>query len=101
MKYVVSWISKAGLGEADAARSLAVFAKWSPLPTTAFSEFLGRVDGRGGFAVVETEDPSAVLRDASIFMPCYGALVRRYPIRRRDSRYRGEAADPLRRSRTR
>jgi hypothetical protein len=67
MKYVVSWISKAGLGEADAERSLAVFAKWSPLPTAAFSEFLGRVDGRGGFAVVETDDPSAVLRDASIF----------------------------------
>ena len=67
MKYVVSWIAKPGLGEADSARGLAVFAKWTPLPSTSFSEFLGRVDGRGGFAVVETDDPSAVLRDASIF----------------------------------
>jgi hypothetical protein len=67
MKYVISWISKAGLGEADAERSLNVFAKWSPLPVAAFSEFVGRLDGRGGFAVVETDDPSAVLRDAAIF----------------------------------
>jgi hypothetical protein len=67
MKYVVSWISKAGVGEADAERSLAVFAKWSPLPAASFSEFVGRLDGRGGFAVVETDDPTAILRDASIF----------------------------------
>jgi hypothetical protein len=67
MKYVVSWMSKAGLTEGDAERGLAVFAKWTPLPNTAFSEFLGRVDGRGGYAVVETDDPKAILRDASIF----------------------------------
>ena len=67
MKYVISWISKAGLGEADAERSLKVFAKWSPLPVATFSEFVGRLDGRGGFAVVDTDDPSAVLRDAAIF----------------------------------
>ena len=67
MKYVVSWISKAGLGEADAERSLVVFGKWSPLPAATFSEFVGRLDGRGGFAVVETDDPTAILRDASIF----------------------------------
>jgi hypothetical protein len=67
MKYVVSWISKAGVSEAESERSLAVFAKWSPLPATAFSEFVGRLDGRGGFAVVETDDATAVLRDAAIF----------------------------------
>jgi hypothetical protein len=67
MKYVVSWISKPGVSEVDAQRSLDVFGKWSPLPSTAFSEFLGRLDGRGGFAVVETDDALAVLRDAAIF----------------------------------
>ena len=32
MKYMVSWIAKPGLGEADSERGLAVFAKWTPLP---------------------------------------------------------------------
>ena len=30
--------------------------KWSPSEGSVFREFVGRVDGRGGFAVVETED---------------------------------------------
>ena len=28
--------------------------------------FLGRIDGSGGFAVVETDDPALIARDVSI-----------------------------------
>lgn len=49
------------------ARGLQVFSKWSPAPDATFHEFVGRVDGRGGFAVVETDDITTIARDLSIF----------------------------------
>ena len=67
MKYVVSWISKPSLTEEAAARSLQVFGKWSPSEGADFKEFLGRVDGRGGYAVVETDDPKLIAKDVSPF----------------------------------
>lgn len=44
-----------------------MFSKWSPSPDATFKEFLGRVDGRGGYAVVETENVAASARDMAIF----------------------------------
>jgi hypothetical protein len=54
MKYVVAWEPLATESEDVQARSLQVFGKWSPAEGSNFLQFLGRVDGRGGFAVVET-----------------------------------------------
>ena len=42
--------------EESAKRSLAVFSKWSPSHPEHFHAFLGRADGNGRFAVVETDD---------------------------------------------
>jgi hypothetical protein len=67
MKYVISWEARAGTTEDDQKRGLAVFSKWSPSPNATFKEFVGTIDGRGGYAFVETDDPNTVLRDASIF----------------------------------
>ncbi len=67
MKYVVSWELNANTGEEALARSLQVFSKWSPAEGNTFREFLGRVDGRGGFAVVETEEPALIAHDAAMF----------------------------------
>lgn len=67
MKYVVSWLAKPSLGEAEMARSLQVFGKWAPSENVAFEQFLGRVDAKGGFAVVTTDDIGAVVRDMAIF----------------------------------
>ena len=36
---------------------------------TNFLQFVGRVDGRGGFAVIETEDPTLIARGVAIFSP--------------------------------
>ena len=36
-----------------------------------FKEFLGRVDGQGGFAVVETDDPALIAKDAATFTPWF------------------------------
>ena len=67
MKYLVSWTARADVSFDDARKSLEVFSKWSPAEGATFSEFLSRLDGRGGYAVVTTDDPTSVLRDASIF----------------------------------
>ncbi len=67
MKYVISWISKPNVGEAEAARSLEVFSKWTPSDAVTFEQFLGRVDARGGYCVVSTDDINAVVRDMAIF----------------------------------
>jgi hypothetical protein len=55
MKYVVSWQPRPNMTEEMQARSLQVFEKWSPAEGTNFLQFLGRIDGPGGFAVVETD----------------------------------------------
>jgi len=67
MRYLVSWETRQTASEELQARSLQVFSKWSPSPETTFKEFLGRVDGRGGYAVAETENSAAIARDIAIF----------------------------------
>jgi hypothetical protein len=67
MKYVISWIAKPNVGEAEASRSLQVFSKWAPSEKVTFEQFLGRADAKGGFAVVVTDDVSAVAHDMAIF----------------------------------
>jgi Protein of unknown function (DUF3303) len=67
MKYVVTWELRPAVTEEASARSLEVFSKWSPSEGAEFKEFLGRVDGPGGFAVVETDDVSLIAKDVAPF----------------------------------
>ena len=67
MKYVVTWDAKANSTEQSVARSLQVFSKWAPSEGATFREFLGRLDGGGGYAVVETDDPSLIAKDIAPF----------------------------------
>jgi len=67
MKYVVTWQLRPNLTEETAKRSLTVFSKWSPSHPEHFSAFLGRLDGNGGFAVIETDDPNEIARDTAPF----------------------------------
>jgi Domain of unknown function (DUF3303) len=67
MKYVITWEPGPNSSEETQARSLQVFGKWAPAKGTNFLQFLNRIDGRGGFAVVETDDPTLVMRDTAIF----------------------------------
>jgi hypothetical protein len=78
MKYVVTWENRSNATEETAARSLQVFSKWTPQEGSTFKEFLARVDGRGGFAVVETDDPTLVLRDTALFGAFFDFSV--YPV---------------------
>jgi hypothetical protein len=69
MKYVITWEPGPNVSEETVARGLQVFGKWSPAEGSNFLQFLNRIDGRGGFAVVETEDPTLIARDTAIFGP--------------------------------
>jgi hypothetical protein len=73
MKFVVSWKVRSGASAVDnegaAARVLEVFAKWSAPSDETFHQFLGRLDGTGGFAVVETDNPDSLAEAPSKFGP--------------------------------
>ncbi|MFZ1175410.1 MAG: DUF3303 family protein, partial [Mycobacterium sp.] len=62
MKYVVAWTYRlngsAAENEESLRRGLAVFSKWTQPQGTTYHQFVGRLDGAGGFAVVETDNPA-------------------------------------------
>ena len=78
MKYVVSWQPRSNATEEILTRALQVFRKWSPPEGATFLQFLGRIDGPGGFAVVETDDPALLARDTAIFSNFFDMTV--YPV---------------------
>ena len=69
MKFVMSWTPRPSTGEAELARSLQIFAKWSPPETVTFHQFVGRIDARGGYAFVETDDVLQLNKDIQLFAP--------------------------------
>jgi hypothetical protein len=73
MKYAMTWASRiggSGVENEDAARrALEVFSKWQPPAGTTFHQFVGRLDGEGGFAIVETDNPTELLTETAKFTP--------------------------------
>jgi Protein of unknown function (DUF3303) len=71
MKYLVSWTYRlngsAAENEESMRRGLAVFSKWTPPQSSIYHAFLGRVDGCGGFALVETDNPADLADTTSKF----------------------------------
>jgi hypothetical protein len=64
-KYLMSWKTRAN-GTAqqnhdDGKSLLDAFAKWQIPADQTWSEFLGRVDGEGGFAVIETANQAGLM----------------------------------------
>jgi hypothetical protein len=59
MKYVVSWTFRSfgsvAEQEAAATRLLKTYSKWTPPASVTYHQFLGRIDGGGGYQVVETD----------------------------------------------
>ena len=82
MKYVVAWKPRFGgsaaENEASIARLLEVYSKWSPSSDVTFHQFVLRVDGEGGFAVTEGDDPTSAARDVAKFAPFLEYTV--YPV---------------------
>ncbi len=75
MKYVISmnFLRNGSAAENKAAMRdlLELYSKWEQPKGTTFHQFLGRVDGGGTFAVVETDNPGDLIDTTSKF----GAFV--------------------------
>jgi hypothetical protein len=71
MKYVVSWTfrSLGSVAEQEAAvnRLLKVYSKWTPPASVTYHQFLGRIDGSGGYQVVETDSPADLAETTAKF----------------------------------
>jgi hypothetical protein len=71
MKYVMTWTPRlngsAEENDAAARRGLELFSKWQPPAGSTFHQFVARLDGGGGFAVVETDNPADLLDGTSKF----------------------------------
>ena len=63
-KYLISWKARqnrtAQQNHDDVKKTLATFAKWQPRADQNFLQFVQRVDGQGGYAVVETDKPADI-----------------------------------------
>lgn len=75
MKFVVSmnFLRNGSAAENKATQKelLDLYSKWKPPAGTTFHQFLGRIDGGGTFAVVETDNPADMMDTTSKF----GAFV--------------------------
>ena len=71
MKFVVSmnFLRNGSAAENKAAQKelLDLYSKWKPPDGTTFHQFLGRIDGGGTFAVVETDNPADLMDTSSKF----------------------------------
>lgn len=73
MKYVVTWKPRAGGSAADnessAARFLSLANSWAAGANTTIHQYVLRIDGEGGFAVIESDNASDVASTIFKFAP--------------------------------
>jgi hypothetical protein len=73
MKYVLAYKTRGNdtaKGLLDAQRSaMKLLASWKPHAPEGISEWVQRVDGAGGFAVVQTDDAVALYKDLAAWSP--------------------------------
>ena len=71
MKFVLAYTTLDGgsVAEREDAdkRAMQLLSKFEP--NVEISMWVDRLDARGGFAVFETDDPSAILKDIAIWAP--------------------------------
>ena len=73
MKFVVSWTARPGSdpqANVDSTdKLLQAFGSWTPPAEWTISEFVARVDGKGGLLICETDDLSSIDRAVSQYLP--------------------------------
>lgn len=71
MKYVVSWRPRRSGSHADdeanSAQLHSLVSKWTPSPSLTVHQYVRRVDGEGGFAVLESDNTGDLADDLSKF----------------------------------
>jgi hypothetical protein len=73
MKFVLTYTVRDGGSaeerETEAKRGLQLLPKFEP--SVQISEWVDRVDGNGGFAILESDDAPAMLKDIAIWAPFF------------------------------
>jgi len=73
MKFVLAYTWRDGGSAAEREqtmkRSMQLLGKFSPSDPTQIKEWVDRVDGEGGFALLESDDPISMMRDIAIWIP--------------------------------
>ena len=71
MKFVLTFTTRDGGSsaeqEATEKRAMQLLSKF--VPSVDISVWVDRIDGRGGFAVFESDDPAAMTKDIAIWAP--------------------------------
>ena len=72
MKFIVQWTAVEGSDprvNVESGRSLLqAFSSWTPPAEWTISEFIARVDGRGGLLICETDDLASIDRAVSQYL---------------------------------
>ena len=72
MKFIVQWTARAGSNPKDNVESseslLKAFGSWTPPAEWTISEFVARVDGRGGLLICETDDLAGIDRAVAQYL---------------------------------
>ena len=73
MKFVLTYTARAGgtaaenIAGGESAQKL--LSNWSPSPSATMHQWVARCDGQGGFAVLETDNATDLLRDLATWSP--------------------------------
>ncbi|HXY95060.1 MAG TPA: DUF3303 family protein [Acidimicrobiia bacterium] len=71
MKFVLAYTFHPGGSSAEfeetEKRSMQILGKWQP--SVQVSEWVDRLDGNGGFAVFEADDPALIMKDIAVWAP--------------------------------
>ena len=69
MKFVLAYTTQQGGSEADrheaAKKAQQLLATWQPSDPASVLQWVSRVDGNGGFSVIETDSAENILNDLS------------------------------------
>lgn len=72
MKFIVQWTTRLGSEPEDNVESseslLKAFGAWTPPDEWTISEFINRVDGRGGLLICETDDLASIDRTVAQYI---------------------------------
>src|SRR4051794_16689235 len=66
MKYVIEWKNRPDVTLEQAKHQLALFQKWTPAASN-IQQFVTRLDGNGGYSIVESDNPLDIMRDTGKF----------------------------------
>jgi hypothetical protein len=73
MKFVVAWTARPGAdprANLESSESLLqAFGSWTPPAEWTISEFVARVDGKGGMLITETDDLASIDRAVAQYLP--------------------------------